>query len=85
MPANQTLDPSLIRTAPAEGLIMARVGPRGRWAALRALHGAMADVRRLRGDEVGLAFIVALAADGRIVPGRDPAATVFVLGYRSTR
>jgi hypothetical protein len=84
MRANRTLEMPT-RTVPAEGLVMARVGARGRWAALRALHGAMADVRRLRGDDVRLAFIVALASDGRIVAGRDPDAAVFLLGYRATQ
>jgi hypothetical protein len=40
---------------------------------------------RLRQDGLrpGLSFVVALAADGRIVPGRHPDASVFLLGYRT--
>jgi hypothetical protein len=40
---------------------------------------------RLReaGLRPGLSFVFALAEDGRIVPGRDPEASVFVLGYRA--
>jgi hypothetical protein len=30
-----------------------------------------------------LAFVVALADDGRVVAGRDPEASVFLLGYRT--
>jgi hypothetical protein len=30
-----------------------------------------------------LSFVIAIAEDGRIVPGRDPEASVFLLGYRT--
>jgi hypothetical protein len=66
----------------ADGLILPPVGPRGRWAALRALHRGMARLREA-GLRPGLSFVLALAEDGRIVPGRDPQASVFVLGYRA--
>jgi hypothetical protein len=83
MPAKTTRSSaSIIRTSPADGLMVAAVRPGGRWSALRALHEGMARLRQggLRPD---LSFVVALADDGRIVPGRDPEASVFLLGYRS--
>jgi hypothetical protein len=62
--------------------MLAPVSARGRWAALRALHEGMARLREA-GLRPGLSFVFALADDGRIVPGRDPEASVFVLGYRA--
>ncbi|HWC32333.1 MAG TPA: hypothetical protein VG709_04320, partial [Actinomycetota bacterium] len=62
------------------GLVTVPVGPTGKWGALRYLRSAMAEIRRTAG-EPHLAFIVALASDGRVVSGRDPDAALFVLGY----
>jgi hypothetical protein len=67
--------------ARADGLLVAPVGSHGRWAALRALRDGMNGLRR-GGIAPHLSFIVALARDGRIVPGKDPDAALFVLGYR---
>lgn len=83
MPANgRRSSATLIRTADADGLMVASVRPGGRWAALRALHQGMARLRNA-GLSPDLAFVVALADDGRVVAGRDPEASVFLLGYRT--
>jgi hypothetical protein len=84
MPARSTrasLRPTVLQSG-ADGLMLAPVGSRGRWGALRALHEGMARLREA-GLRPGLSFVFALAEDGRIVPGRDPEASVFVLGYRA--
>jgi hypothetical protein len=73
----------VIRTGAADGLLIAPIGSTGRWAALRALHQAMQRLRE-NGSRPSLSFVIAIAEDGRIVPGRDPSASVFLLGYRST-
>lgn len=85
MPARGTRTLSratLIRTGGADGLMVAPIRPAGRWGALRALHQGMQRLREA-GAKPALAFVIALAEDGRIVRGRDPAAAMFVLGYRS--
>jgi hypothetical protein len=83
MPAKTTRSSArIIRMSPAEGLMVAGVRPGGRCSALRALHEGMARLRQ-DGLRPGLSFVVALAADGRIVPGRHPDASVFLLGYRT--
>ncbi len=73
---------TIARTTPADGLMVAPIRTGGRWAALRALHEGM---HRLRYDGLrpALSFVIAIAEDGRIVPGRDPAAAIFILGYRA--
>jgi hypothetical protein len=73
---------TIARTTTADGLMVAPIRAGGRWAALRALHEGM---HRLRDDGLkpALSFVIAIAEDGRIVPGRDPAAVLFVLGYRA--
>jgi hypothetical protein len=38
---------------------------------------------RQAGLQPWLSFVIAIAEDGRIVPGRDPEARVFLLGYRT--
>jgi hypothetical protein len=81
LPAERTLDSAPAPVRFGEGLLAAHVGRRGKWAALRSLHAAMADVRKVHG-EASLSFIMALAGDGRLVSGRDPDAAVFLLGYR---
>jgi hypothetical protein len=73
---------TIVRTSAADGLMMAPIRKGGAWAALRALHEAMARLREA-GARPGLSFVIALAEDGRIVHGRDPDASVFLLGYRS--
>ena len=67
--------------ARVDGLLMASVDDQGTWSALRCLHEGMAEVRRSGGD-AELAFVYALADDGRIVQGRHPDVQAFVLGYR---
>ena len=67
--------------ASPDGLLMAPVRGHGPWEALRELHEAMAELRE-EGRAPELAFVYAIAGDGRIVPGRHPDAAVFVLGYR---
>jgi hypothetical protein len=84
MPARSTraLPRATILRTGADGLMLAPVGARGRWAALRALHQGMARLRET-GLRPRLSFVFALADDGRIVAGRDLDASVFVLGYRA--
>lgn len=85
MPARGTRSASpatVIRTGGADGLMVVPIRPGGRWAALRALHQGMQRLREAGLSPV-LAFVIALAEDGRMVRGRDPAAAMFVLGYRS--
>jgi hypothetical protein len=73
---------TIVRTGTADGLMLAPIRPRGRWAALRALHRGMHELRG-EGMQPVLSFVIALAQDGRIVPGRDPEASIFLLGYRA--
>ncbi len=74
------------KSAPAattvDGLLLAPIGRRGRWAALRTLRAGMAELREA-GLRPVLYFVMALAEDGRVVPGRSPDATLFLLGYRT--
>jgi hypothetical protein len=73
---------TIARTTPADGLMLAPIRTGGRWAALRALHEGMHNLRD-QGLQPALSFVIAIAEDGRIVPGRDPAAALFILGYRA--
>jgi hypothetical protein len=83
MPAKtRSSSATIIRTSAADGLMLAAVRPGGRWAALRALHQGMARLRQA-GLRPWLSFVIAIAEDGRIVRGRDPEASVFLLGYRT--
>jgi hypothetical protein len=61
-----------------DGLIIAPIDGGGVWSALRALRRGM---QRL-GEGGHAAFITAMSSDGRIVTGRDPDASVLVMGYR---
>jgi hypothetical protein len=70
-----------ITTGPADGFLLAPIGPRGRWAALTALRDGMNDLRQA-GMAPHLSFIVALTRDGRVVGGRDTTAALYILGYR---
>ncbi len=74
---------SIFPTSSADGLMVASVRTGGRWAALRALHDGMHRLRQA-GLRPALSFVIAVADDGRIVPGRDPEASVFLLGYRAS-
>ena len=65
----------------ADGLVLAPVAERGPWAALRALRTAMIELRRA-GLFPAVSYVYAISGDGRIVPGRDPGAAVFLLAYR---
>ena len=67
--------------ATPDGILLAPVSGHGPWEALRELHEGMAGLRR-EGHAPELTFVHALAADGRIVPGRHPDAVLFALGYR---
>jgi hypothetical protein len=83
MPARtRSSSATIIRTSTVDGLMVAALRPGGRWAALRALHQGMARLRQA-GLQPWLSFVIAIAEDGRIVPGRDPEARVFLLGYRT--
>ena len=73
---------TIARTSAADGLMLAPIRTSGRWAALRALHEGMHRLRA-EGLQPALSFVIAIADDGRIVPGRDPAAALFILGYRA--
>ena len=74
---------TIARTTAADGLMLAPIRGGGRWAALRALHEGMHHLRD-QGLQPTLSFVMAIAEDGRIVPGRDPATALFILGYRTT-
>lgn len=82
MPARNT--PSVeVLSARTDGVLLVPIGPRGVWGALRSVHRAMASLRD-NGSSPKTAFVVAMSPDGRIVPGRDQEASVFVVGYRLT-
>lgn len=72
--------PTAVPTKLAEGVLVAPIGPRGRWAALRALRAGMSELRNT-GSRPVLRFVLALAEDGRVVSGRSPEAVLFVLAY----
>jgi hypothetical protein len=67
-------------TASLDGVLIAPVGRRGRWAALCSLRQGMTELRG-HGEHPRVGFVMALADDGRIVHGRHPDASLFVLGY----
>jgi hypothetical protein len=71
--------PTASRVA-ADGLMLAPVGRRGPWGALRSLRAGMRDLRR-QGTSAHVSFVVVLSREGRLVSPRDTAAAVFVLGY----
>lgn len=79
MPVNRTPAPPV--TEIVDGLVMAPIGRRGLWEALRALRAAMHDLREA-GREPVMDFVIALSRDGRLVSGRSPDAALFLLGYR---
>ncbi len=82
MPAISYTDaPDTVATQ-ADGLLVAALGHRGRWSALRDLRAGMAELRQA-GRDPSLSFVMALSGDGRVVAGRDPDVALFVLGYRS--
>ncbi|MGH2722898.1 MAG: hypothetical protein ACRDI0_01315 [Actinomycetota bacterium] len=81
MPASRSAS-TMARGQVADGLLVAPIGPRGRWAALRSLRAGMAALRD-GGGRPALHFVLALSEDGRVVPGRSPDASLFVLAYRS--
>jgi hypothetical protein len=83
MPANRATS-TMVSSRTGDGLLVAPIGARGRWAALRSLRAGMAALRKAGGHPV-LDFVLALSEDGRPVPGRSPDASLFVLGYRSDR
>jgi len=60
------------------GILVSAIGDEGAWATLRRLRAGM----RAAGAEARLSFLLALAADGRIVDLSSPDGTVFVAGYR---
>jgi hypothetical protein len=83
MPARNTpLDAPLeVLATPTDGVLLVPIGQRGVWGALRSVHQTMASLRE-NGSSPRTAFVVAMSADGRIVPGRAREASVFVVGYR---
>lgn len=83
MPARNTPSdaPLEVLATPTDGVLLVPIGARGVWGALRSVHQAMASIRQ-NGSSPRTAFVVAMLPDGRIVPGRDPDASVFVVGYR---
>ena len=85
MPAmNTPADTSVeVLSARTDGVLLVPIGARGVWGALRSVHQAMASLRE-NGSSPKAAFVVAMAPDGRIVPGRHREASVFVVGYRMT-
>lgn len=82
MPANTTSS-ATVPAKVADGLLVAPIGTRGRWAALRSLRAGMAALRDA-GEQPVLHFVMALSEDGRLVSGRSPDASIFVLAYRVT-
>ncbi len=80
------MDPSpassstLLTDRTVDGLILAPIDGSA-WNALRALRSAMAGLHR-SGRRARLSWILAVSRDGRIVPGRDIHAVLFVMGYR---
>lgn len=70
--------------APVDGLLLAPIGHRGMWPALRTLRTGMAGLRR-GGLRPRMTFVIALAEDGHVVPGRHPDARLFILGYTLAR
>jgi hypothetical protein len=83
MPAGDTPSdaPLEVLATPTDGLLLVPIGARGAWGALRSVHQAMASLRQ-NGSSPRTAFVVAMSPEGRIVPGRDREASVFVVGYR---
>ncbi len=83
MPARDTPadTPVEVLSARTDGVLLVPIGARGAWGALRSVHQAMASLRE-NGSSPKAAFVVAMAPDGRIVPGRDREASVFMVGYR---
>ena len=83
MPARnaRTKPPVEVLAARVDGILLAPIGERGVWGALRSVHQAMASLRE-NGSSPRTAFVVAMSSDGQIVPGRAADASVFVVGYR---
>lgn len=82
MPAHRNPQATIVEVGTSvDGVLLAPIPGRGPWPAMRALRSAMAQMRR-RGLAPRLAFVYAFTRGGRIVAGRDPEATLFVLGYR---
>jgi hypothetical protein len=82
MPAPQEPQATVIEVGTSvDGVLLAPIPSRGPWSAMRAMRSAMAQMRQ-RGLAPRLAFVYALTRGGRIVAGRNPDATLFVLGYR---
>jgi hypothetical protein len=64
-----------------DGVLVAPLERGSRWAGLRALRAGMSRLRD-EGLRPTVAYVLALASDGRIVPPRGGEAAVFLLGYR---
>lgn len=64
-----------------DGVLVAPLERGSRWAGLRALREGMSRLRD-EGLRPTVAYVVALARDGRIVPARGGEAAIFLLGYR---
>jgi hypothetical protein len=84
MPLSRPPDVEVL-SARTDGVLLVPIGPRGNWpAALRSAHRPMASLRD-SGAMPRTAFVVAMSSEGRIVPGRNGEASVFVVGYRLAR